>query len=224
MILAAGRGERLRPLTDSTPKPLLQAGKLKLIEYHLLALAAAGIARVVINLSHLGQQIQDYLGDGSAYGIDIIYSPEPLGALETAGGIRHALELLNAEQFLVVNGDIFCDISFNLQPLNNDVSMHLIMVPNPVHHPDGDFFLDQSTNPAHLRKKKHDSPGVTFSGVGLYHQSVFAPLPDRAQALAPVILQHIEKSSVTAQLHQGQWLDVGTLDRLEQARSLSLKS
>ena len=117
MILAAGRGERLRPLTDITPKPLLQAGKLKLIEYHLLALATAGISRVVINLSYLGQKIQDYLADGSGYGVDIIYSREPDGALETAGGIRHALKLLNAAQFLVVNGDIFCDIPFNLPPL-----------------------------------------------------------------------------------------------------------
>ncbi len=221
MILAAGRGERLRPLTNHTPKPLLQVGKHKLIEYHLLALAAARVTRVVVNLSYLGHEIENYLGNGDTYGVEIVYSREPEGALETAGGIRHALPMLKDEQFLVVNGDIFCDVKFELLQLSDDASMHLVMVDNPQHHPLGDFALDQHTSPARLQIKAPDATGYTFSGIGVYRADIFAGLPRGRLALAPVICQQITRSAVTAQLHSGQWFDVGTVDRLHQVRNLA---
>ena len=141
MLLAAGRGERMRPLTDTTPKPLLRIGGQMLIERHVHALAQAGIRQLVINHAHLGGQIERALGDGSAYGVQIAYSPEPAGALETGGGIFNALPLLGAAPFLVVNADIWTDYPFTGLPQSIDGLAHLVMVSNPPHHPDGDFSL-----------------------------------------------------------------------------------
>lgn len=217
MILAAGRGERLRPLTDRIPKPLVMVGARRLIEYHLLALAAAGIRRVVINIAHLGSMIEQALGDGAGYGVEILYSREPEGALETAGGIRHALALLGEAPFIVVNGDIRSDFDFAALELDPRFAMHLVLVPNPAHHPDGDFALDRDRRPAPLL----ETPGIprfTFSGIGIYRPAVFRDLAPGRQALGPVIRQHIHSGTASGETHEGYWLDVGDRARLEQAR------
>ena len=222
MILAAGRGERLRPLTDKTPKPLIQVGACTLIEHHLYSLSKSGINEVIINLDHLGEQIRAYLGSGTRYQLKIHFSQEPEGALETAGGIRHALPLLGDQPFLVVNGDIRCLINFSEIYLPEGQNMHLVMVNNPMHNPDGDFWLDQSVKPAVLTESSEDAPGskrVTFSGIGAYCPSVFHSLTPGRHALGPLIRDHIRQKRITAELFEGYWTDVGTPERLEMARS-----
>lgn len=221
MILAAGRGQRLRPLTDTTPKPLIQVGSRSLIEYHLISLANIGVSEVIINLAHLGDQIQQSLGNGEQFGLNILYSLESEGALETAGGIRHALPLLGDMPFLVINGDIRCDLDLSQVQLGNTKNMHLVMVPNPQHHPDGDFWLDQTEIPATLYDGNNGVSTrrkVTFSGIGLYRPSLFSSLPPGPAPLAPVIQKQITEARVSAQLYEGYWTDVGTIERLEQAR------
>jgi len=206
MILAAGRGERLRPLTDTTPKPLLQVDGKALIEYHLEALVRAGFDEVVINLSWLGEQIRDRLGDGTAYGLSIEYSEEPT-ALETAGGIVQALPLLG-ERFVVVNADIFTDYDFTrLRTI--DSLAHLVLVDNPDHHARGDFSL-QGTTVGNDEKGRH-----TFSGISLYHRDFFTELPTGKQALAPLLRAAIAKGQVSGELFQGKWIDIGTAERLQ---------
>ncbi|MEO8038038.1 MAG: N-acetylmuramate alpha-1-phosphate uridylyltransferase MurU [Betaproteobacteria bacterium] len=213
MILAAGRGERMRPLTDSTPKPLLEAGGKPLIVRHLEALARAGIREVVINHAHLGALIESALGNGARYGVSIRYSPEG-EALETAGGIATALPLLGTEPFLVVNGDIHIDADFGAlartvlagapPPL-----AHLLLVDNPAHHPHGDFALADGFASA------DGDPRLTFSGVGVYSPALFAGIAPRTKAkLAPLLLAAARERRVTAQRHPGYWLDVGTPARL----------
>jgi len=221
MILAAGRGERLRPLTDHTPKPLIQVGAHTLIEHHLIALSKSGIVDIVINLAHLGNQIRDCLGAGEKYGVRLSYSEEPAGALETAGGIRHALRLLGNEPFLVVNGDIRCAYDFSTARLQENRNMHLVMVNNPPHHREGDFWLDTSDETGLLRSKNSEELGlsrVTFSGIGVYRPTVFDTLPAGRAPLAPLIQQQIAVNKVTAELFQGYWADIGTAQRLQAAR------
>jgi len=218
MILAAGRGQRLRPLTDTIPKPLIKVGPRSLVEHHLQALQEAGFTEIVINLCHLGEKISEYLGDGERFGVKIRYSWEPPGALETAGGIRHALELLDTDQFLVLNGDIRCDLAFNNLSLPGDSAMHLILVPNPADHSEGDFSLDPAFSPARLRIRNPDGPTYTYSGIGIYKRSVFQGLLDRVQPLAPIITQNIRHNLATAEIYQGHWFDIGTPERLKAAR------
>lgn len=218
IILAAGRGQRLRPLTDSIPKPLIKVGPRTLLEYHLENLIEAGFRRVVINLSHLGEQISEFLGDGRRFGIEIVYSWEPPGALETAGGIRHAIELLDAEQFMAINGDIRCSIGLDELILPEQPSMHLVLVPNPPHNPAGDFSVDSSHTPLRLCDPESQATTYTFSGIGLYRKAIFSNLPDRVQPLAPVIREQIKSGRVTAQIYDGAWFDIGTPERLEAAR------
>jgi MurNAc alpha-1-phosphate uridylyltransferase len=218
MILAAGRGQRLRPLTDTTPKPLIKVGSRSLVEHHLLALKEAGFTEIVINLCHLGEKISKYLGDGERFGVKISYSWEPPGALETAGGIRHALELLDTDQFLVVNGDIRCDLAFENLTLPDESAMHLVLVPNPADHSEGDFSLDSAFSPARLCIQNPDRPTYTFSGIGIYKRSVFQGLLDRVQPLAPIIAQNIKHNLATAEIYQGHWFDIGTAERLAKAR------
>ncbi len=212
MILAAGRGERMRPLTDTCPKPLLAAGGAPLIVHHLRRLAAAGIDEVVINHAHLGQMIEAALGDGSTFGLRIRYSPEAT-ALETAGGIRQALPLLGEAPFLVVNGDVFCDIDFTAlakraATLATDRA-HLVLVPNPAHHPAGDFHLHGG------RASLSDGERLTFSGIGLYHPDMFASLPPGLAApLGPLLRQAIGAGQVGAERFDGLWMDIGTPERL----------
>ena len=214
MILAAGRGERMRPLTDTCPKPLLAAGGKPLIAWHIERLAAAGIVELVINHAHLGQMIEDTLGDGSAFGVHIRYSPEG-SALETAGGIARALPLLGDAPFLVVNGDVFCDADFAglrraAEELNPVRCAHLLLVANPEHNPGGDFGL----TPDGL---VHEGEGerLTFSGLGAYHPALFAGLsPDAPAKLAPLLRAAMARNRVSGARLLGRWVDVGTPQRL----------
>lgn len=208
MILAAGRGERMRPLTDHTPKPLLQVGGKPLIVWHLERLAKAGFKEVVINHAHLGKQIEQALGSGSAWGLSIEYSSE-IKALETAGGIANALPLLGDSPFLVVNGDVFTQINFGVLQLVSPNLAHLVMVDNPPQHPDGDFSLDSGKITASGSHK------LTFSGVGVYHPALFVDV-DRSQAakLAPLLRSAMAEGLVTGDHYQGVWHDIGTPERL----------
>ena len=205
MILAAGKGERMRPLTLTKPKPLLAVGGKRLIEYHLLALAQAGFGEVVVNHAWLGQQIEDYLGDGARYGLAIEYSREA-EPLETGGGIRHALPLLGKEPFLVVNGDIWTDYDFTQLrgPLAGQA--HLVLVDNPAHHPDGDFTL--------VEGQVRDQPGLTYSGIAVLDPSLFDDQGDTAFKLAPLLRRAMAVGQVTGEHHRGHWIDVGTPQRL----------
>ncbi len=208
MLLAAGRGERMRPLTDSQPKPLLQVGGRALIEWHLLALARAGIREVVINLSWLAAQLRAALGDGRQYGLSIAWSDEGPVPLETGGGIFRALPLLAPDPFLVVNADIWTDIDFAHLRLEPDAQAHLVLVPNPAHHPCGDFALEGH--------RVVDRPGgrLTYSGVGLYRHDFFAGCSAGRFPLLPLLNRAIAAGRVRAEVHAGQWCDVGTPERL----------
>ena len=208
MILAAGRGERMRPLTDHTPKPLLQAGGRALIEYPLQALHKAGIDKLVVNYAWLGEQLVGYLGDGSRWGVSISYSPEPPGALETGGGIKHALPLLGEAPFLVVNGDIWTDYPYLPKPLSAGQLAHLVLVDNPPHHPEGDFALrdGEVSEDGGLR--------LTFSGIGWYHPALFDATPDGPFPLAPLLRAAMRDGRVSGEHYTGVWMDIGTPQRL----------
>ena len=212
MILAAGRGERLRPLTDATPKPLLEAGGTSLIGRHLAALAAAGFREVVINLSHLGEKIRAALGDGSGFGLNIHYSAEPPGALDTGGGIRQALPLLGASPFAVINGDVYTDYPLaRLRAIKCDHA-HLVLVANPGHNPDGDFGLQGGYVSLDAR------PRYTFSGISVYHPRFFESSTAGRFSVVPMLHEAMAKRRVTGETYRGAWHDIGTLDRLEALR------
>ena len=223
-ILAAGRGERMRPLTDHTPKPLLIAGGKPLIVWHLERLAASGFTDVVINHAHLGENLEAALGDGRQWGVHIAWSPEPPGALETAGGIAKALPLLGNGSFLVVNGDIWCDWDFNRAHALADRPAHLIMMDNPAHHAGGDFQLDESRSPAQLRLAD-GGPTLTYCGIGIFSPVFFATVPHgAAMKLRPLLDEAIPRGIVTGERHTGRWVDVGTPERLATLdRELSAK-
>ncbi len=211
MILAAGRGERMRPLTDALPKPLLEVKGKPLIVWHIEKLAQAGFKEIIINIAHLGYKIPEALGDGSKWGVKIIYSDEQeSGALESAGGIVKALPLLGNEPFLVVNGDIFCDYAFDANfNLQNSLA-HLILVPNPTHNPDGDFGLN---NTCVLNK---DEIKYTFSGIGYYNPKLFKNLDVKKSALAPLLRENIQNRKISGELYSGIWHDIGTPQRLKE--------
>jgi MurNAc alpha-1-phosphate uridylyltransferase len=214
MILAAGRGERMRPLTDVTPKVLLEVGGKPLVQWHVEKLRSAGFDRIVINHAWLGEQIERALGDGTRFGLRIAYSPEAQ-ALETAGGIANALPLIGADPFLVVNGDVFTDFDFTLLVprlaalVAADLLAHLVLVDNPPHHPGGDFAL-----------KKHNvlaegQPRLTFSGIGLYRPRLFGTVGAGARAsLAPLLRAAMDRGAVSGERYHGLWFDVGTPARL----------
>jgi MurNAc alpha-1-phosphate uridylyltransferase len=207
MILAAGRGERMRPLTDAVPKPLLEVQGRPLIEHHLEALARAGFTELVVNLSWLGGQIRERLGDGVGFGVSIAYSEEPQ-ALETAGGIRQALPLLG-DRFAVVNADIFTTYDFaGLR--ETDAPAHLVLVANPAHHPDGDFSLADGLigNDGH--------PLYTFSGISCYRRQFFENLEPGKHALAPLLREAADRGEVSGEMFEGDWTDIGTPERLEE--------
>lgn len=215
MILAAGRGERLRPLTDTTPKPLLTVGKKSLIEYHLENLAKAGITQIIVNTAWLAKEIHHRLGDGGRYGVNITYSDE-VEALETAGGIIQALPLLGNEPFLVVNGDIFTDFDFSsLEPLDTTMQAHLILVPNPEHHQQGDFAISHS-----LLSNQQPANRYTYSGIGIYSPPFFSDHKVGKLALAPLLRNKAENGCVSAQLYNGKWTDVGSIERLLSLRNI----
>jgi MurNAc alpha-1-phosphate uridylyltransferase len=219
MILAAGRGERMRPLTDRTPKPLLPVAGRPLIVWHLERLAVAGFRDIVINHAHLGEQIEALLGDGEAWGLRISYSPEPPGALETAGGIANALPLLAGDEpFLVINGDIFCDWSPSLarSMLKPDDLLHLVLVPNPAHHPQGDFSLYGTKVGADATAFNGAGAMHTFAGIGIYRPEVFSGIARGQPAkLAPLLRAAMVQGRASGELHEGRWVDVGTPQRLE---------
>lgn len=220
MILAAGRGERMRPLTDHTPKPLLRVGGKPLIVWHIERLVGAGITDLVINHAHLGALIELELGDGSQFGAQIQYSSEGT-ALETAGGIAFALNLLGADPFIVLNGDVYCDYNVGLLPAiaehlkHTQDNAHLVMVNNPSHHPQGDFLLHGGrVLPADMQNSESQ---LTFSGIGLYQPSIFANIPRGSKApLAPLLREQIALGKVSGEHYQGLWIDVGTPQRLEE--------
>lgn len=210
MILAAGRGERMRPLTDHTPKPLLKVGGKALIAWHLERLAAAGFRQVVINHAHLGRQIESQLGNGSHWGLSIEYSAEGT-ALETAGGIAKALPLLGSDPFLVVNGDIYADVDFTKMRhvLAADKLAHLVLVDNPPQHAEGDFSLQ------HGQLSLAEDKRLTFSGIAVYRSQVFdSVVPGEAAKLAPLLQTLIKHGSASAEHHRGVWHDIGTPERL----------
>jgi MurNAc alpha-1-phosphate uridylyltransferase len=209
MILAAGRGERMRPLTDTTPKPLLRIGGQTMIERHVHALARVGITDLVINYAHLGEQIEAALGNGNAYGVTIRYSPETGGALETGGGIFNALSLLGSEPFLVVNSDIWTDFAFEQLPEQPDGLAHLVMVYNPGHHPQGDFSLS-----AGLLSQKGPAM-LTFSGIGVYRPELFSGCAAGAFPLAPLLRRAMDAGQVSGEHYSGSWFDIGTPERLD---------
>jgi len=214
MILAAGRGERLRPHTDITPKPLIQVGKHRLIEYHLINLAKAGLKDVVINISWLADQIREALGDGSNYSLNITYSDEGAEALETAGGIINAMPHLGDEPFIVINGDIWCDYDLTrLMNRNLEYEAHLVLVNNPEHNTEGDFALEDG-----MIKNTGDEK-LTYSGIGLYTQDFFAETKPGKKALAPMLRKKSELNKISGEIYNGQWVDIGTIERLAQLRS-----
>ncbi len=223
LIFAAGRGERMRPLTTHTPKPLLEVHGKPLIVHHLERLADSGVRYVVINTSHLAEQFPRVLGDGSRWGLRIRYAYEGDTPLETGGGMRHALPLLADEPFLAINGDIFTDFDPTCLPSAPRGLAHLVLVDNPPHHPEGDFILD-----ADGRVRDHgDAPRLTFAGIGLYRPALLEhwrdALGDAADTtgqpprfpLAPLLKAAMREGAISGQLHTGQWTDVGTPQRLD---------
>lgn len=217
MILAAGRGERLRPLTDTLPKPLVGLGGKTLIEYHIEALAGAGFREVVINQGHLGDLLPAALGDGSRWGIRIHWSDEQPAALETGGGIFKALPLLGKGPFLVVNGDVWTAYPFSqLRAVKCDWA-HLVLVPNPPHNSGGDFAL------VGARVRDEGAPRHTFSGIGVYHPRLFEGCRPGKFSVVPLLRAAMRDHLVTGELYRGEWNDIGTAGRLESLRQ-SLKA
>ena len=208
LILAAGRGERLRPLTDHTPKPLLEAGGRPLIEHTIAALAREGFVDLVVNLAHLGEQIRTRLGDGSRLGVNINYSSEGEMALETGGGIHHALPLLGNAPFLVINGDIACDYPYARLRQQTQNLAHLVLTANPSHHPQGDFALNDG------RVTDQGDRRFTFSGIGVYHPDLFADCAPGKFPLAPLLRKAMANDEVSGELYEGFWMDIGTQQRL----------
>lgn len=209
-ILAAGRGERMRPHTDHTPKPLLMVRGLPLIEWHLQKLAAAGVQEVVINLGWLGEKIEAHLGDGARLGLHIAYSQEGWPALETGGGLHHALPLLGDAPFLLVNGDVFTDLPFaplTSRGLCGDALAHLVLVANPSQHPRGDFALVDG-------RVVDGEPRLTYSGIALIHPMLLAGCAAGAFPLAPLLKRAMQAGRVSGERHEGSWSDIGTPERL----------
>ena len=210
MILAAGRGERLRPLTDETPKPLLPVGKHRLIEYHLYKLAAAGISDVAINLNYKPDMFRQALGNGDRYGLRIEYLQEEFeGGLETGGGIYNALSVLGDAPFIALNADVWTDYPFQQLPTQLSKRAHLVLVDNPTHNPDGDFYLENGAISAESGTR------LTFAGIGVYHPQLFADCRPGRFPLAPILRDAATHHQVTAEHFNGQWQDIGSLERYQ---------
>ena len=212
MILAAGRGERMRPLTDTVPKPLLTIGGKPLIVHHIERLRQAGFEQIVINLGWLGSIIETELGNGQRYGVSIRYSREPEGALETAGGIAFARALLGEDPFLLINSDIWIDYPleqlFGFEPKGD---AHLIFIDNPAHHPEGDFAIE------HGRARLDGEPKFTYSGLSVIRARLVNDIPAGPWPLRPVLDQAIAENRISAEYHGGQWMDIGSPERLAEA-------
>ncbi len=215
MILAAGRGERLKPLTNTTPKPLIKAGQYRLIEHLIIKLVAAGFNEIIINYAHLGEQFPKILGNGEKYNATLIYSPEQEGGLETAGGIIKALPLIGNDPFLVVNGDIWTDYPFielKTERFNSKALCHLVLVPNPQHNLTGDFSLESG------KISNQGDEKYTYSGIAIFNPRLFTGYTEQRLALKPLLLEAIEKEHAFGELYEGIWSDIGTIERLEQLR------
>ncbi|GAB6069607.1 nucleotidyltransferase family protein [Thiomicrorhabdus hydrogeniphila] len=222
MILAAGRGKRLRPITDSIPKPLVALCGKPLIEYHIEKLAKAGVEHIVINHAWLGHKLEETLGNGSRWNIKISYSPEPEGGLETAGGIINALPLIGSDPFLVINGDIYSEMDYTglvkqaikmqLEP-NTKRLGHLVLVPSPEHNAKGDFGLD-----SHKYVTEHGE--YTFAGFSILHPKLFAGLAVDFLPLAPILRKAMQKQTITGQLENALWSDIGTIERLQATEAI----
>jgi MurNAc alpha-1-phosphate uridylyltransferase len=217
MILAAGRGERMGALTAAQPKPLLTIGGRPLIEHHVARLAASGIDELVINLSYRGAQIRSHLGDGSRFGVSIAYSEEGEPPLETAGGIVHALPLLGPEPFLLVNSDVFTDFDFDVL-LARPPRPTLVLVPNPQHNTRGDFGLDSAG------VVTAEPPLSTYAGIAIFDPRSFAGLAPGRRPLKPLLDAAIERRELCGLSFAGLWLDVGTPERLEEARAIAARN
>lgn len=215
MLLAAGRGERLRPLTDKRPKPLLEVRGQSLLEHHLQKLRDAGVTNVVINLGWLGDQIVRRIGSGARYGLQVEYSPEGDNILETGGGIHNALPLLGDAPFVVVNADIFTDMPVPSTTLAKDVQGHLVMVPKPDYRPHGDFDLSDG------RVRNSDHPSLIFSGVAIYRPEFFAGCEAGRFPLAPMLREAADVGQLSGEIYAGTWIDVGTPERLRAANGRS---
>ena len=212
MILAAGHGTRMKPLTDHTPKPLLKVGGKPLIVWQIEKLKQASFKDIIINIAWLGDQISEALGDGSQFGVNLEYSDEQKdGALETAGGIIKALPFFDDKPFLVVNGDVWCDYKYsNANPLKAEKLVHLVLVNNPEHNPEGDFTLSNTV----VKTKGNNKH--TFSGIGYYHPDLFKGFPQGKRPLAPLLREAMETNKVSGEYFKGDWRDIGTPERLEQ--------
>ena len=210
MILAAGKGERMRPLTLVKPKPLLEVCGTTLIEHHIINLKNAGFKRIIINISWLGQQIMQKLGSGSQYGVDIRYSSEGPEPLETGGGMLKALPLIGDEPFLVVNGDIKTDFDFRNLKCDAKSLAHLVLVNNPPHNNNGDFSIDENENLSFQAEK----PKYTYSGIGIYNPQLFSGLEKGKFSVIPLLKQAMNKQLISGQLFKGKWDDIGTIERL----------
>ncbi|WP_286975966.1 N-acetylmuramate alpha-1-phosphate uridylyltransferase MurU [Pseudomonas sp.] len=219
MILAAGKGERLRPLTLHTPKPLVRAAGVPLIEYHIRALAAAGFTELVINHAWLGAQIEAYLGDGEQFGVSIVYSAEG-EPLETGGGIFRALPLLGDQPFLVVNGDIFTDYPFAELRKAHEGLAHLVLVDNPAHHQTGDFCLSEGLLTDAPASANTAADRYTYSGIAVLDPALFKNCTAGAFKLAPLLREAMSRGQVSGELHKGCWVDVGTFERLAEVEQL----
>lgn len=214
MILAAGRGERLRPLTDSIPKPLCRIQGIPLIEHHVMQLAQAGIHHIVINHAHLGGQIRRHLKDGSRWGVHIDYAPEPPGGLETGGGLINALPLLGDHPFIAVNADIFTAFDYRRLPLTEVEHMHLVLVQrNPALHSHGDFGLMNNLLDNHAQD-------YLFSGIACYHPKIFQNLKIGRYSITPLIREYAERKEASAEYYEGLWFDIGSFERLHAANNV----
>lgn len=214
MILAAGRGERMRPLTDTTPKPLLKVHGKPLIVWHIEKLASLGFSEIIINIDYLGDKIIQALGDGSKWGVSIIYSDErETGALESGGGIIKALPFMEDKIFLVVNSDIWCDYEFDSNFDLKDDLAHLVLVPNPQHNSQGDFGLNKDMVTNNSNKK------YTFSGIGYYSSKLFENIECKKTPLAPILREAAQNKKVSGSLYLGEWHDIGTPQRLKEIQN-----
>ncbi len=216
MIFAAGRGERLRPLTDTCPKALCEVHGVPLIEYHIRHLAKAGVNTILINHAYLGGAIRDYLGDGSRFDIQIMYCPEPPGALETGGAIVNARKLIGHEPFITVNADIFTDYDFSALSLSQNRLAHLVLVSQPSYYEHADFGLSKEG------LLIQESKTFTFSGIACYNPALFESLKPGRFSITPLIKQQAEAKKVSGEIYQGQWIDIGTTERLKLAHHVDL--
>jgi MurNAc alpha-1-phosphate uridylyltransferase len=208
MILAAGRGERMRPLTDTVPKPLLRARGRALIEHHFASLARAGITEIVVNLGWLGEKLREHVGDGRAFGVRVAWSEEGYPPLETGGGIERALPLLGSAPFWLVNGDVFCDYAIAVRGLPPGTLAHLVLVPNPPQHPAGDFALEAG------RVSNATAGRLTYSGLAILDPALVAGAKPGRFPLAPLLRAAADRGAVSGERYEGSWSDVGTPERL----------